>query len=299
MNIITTTKPGMTSRSNAAVSSSEDLRSASSNTPPPPPSLLEKMNTAATSSKNALGVKAGWGVGLAHSGSYVSTTTRSSCTIPLLTEDQSTHDAITDMIRKKKMREIATMQAAQLKQQQQQLMEEMNEDKTKDKERTRRESREKASVQVNEGREQLDKLESNKKSVEGSVLAGWSDKIVNYEIDMSEKEKRELDALKLEHDVVVGKMLNDVTVENDADRVKLTEAMLNEVENEKKRKLSESAEDGMVEEVKELQSVVKQKELKTIMEEMNDLNKTKGQMVWLLKQVITAELTKKKKSKPE
>jgi len=109
------------------------------------------------------------------------------------------------------------------------------------------------------------------------------------------KERKELDALTLEHDGVVGKMLNDVMVENNEDRAKLAEA-LNEVGNEKKRKLEyESTE----EEEKELQSVVKQKELKTVMEEMNDLNKTKGHMVWLLKQVITAELTKKKKSKPE
>lgn len=289
---MSTTKPSMTNRSNAPASSSEDLRSAS-NTPPPPPSLLEKINTAASTSRNALGVTNGWGVGLAHSGSYVSTTTRTSCTIPLLTEDQSTHDAIKDMIRKKKMREIAAMQAARLKKQQQ-MLEETNVDKTENKERVRRKSREKASAQVTEGREQLDKLESDKTSLEGSVLAGWKEKISNFEQQMSEKERRELDALKLEHDGVIGKMLNDVSVENNEDRVKLTEA-LNEVGNEKKRKLESES----TEEEKELQSVVKQKELKTIMEEMNDLNKTKGQMVWLLKQVITAELTKKKKSKPE
>lgn len=282
----------MTSRSNAAASSSEDLRSAASNTPPPP-SLLEKINTAASSSRNALGVTNGWGVGLAHSGSYVSTTTRTSCTIPLLTEDQSTHDAIKGMIRIKKMREIAAMQAARLKKQQQML--ETNDDTTADKERVRGESREKALAQITEGREQLDKLESDKASLEGIVLDGWKDKITDFEQQMSVKERKELDALTLEHDGVVGKMLNDVMVENNEDRAKLAEA-LNEVGNEKKRKLEfESTE----EEEKELQSVVKQKELKTVMEEMNDLNKTKGHMVWLLKQVITAELTKKKKSKPE
>jgi hypothetical protein len=282
----------MTSRSNAAASSSEDLRSAASNTPPPP-SLLEKINTAASSSRNALGVTNGWGVGLAHSGSYVSTTTRTSCTIPLLTEDQSTHDAIKGMIRIKKMREIAAMQAARLKKQQQML--ETNDDTTADKERVRRESREKALAQITEGREQLDKLESDKASLEEIVLDGWKDKITDFEQQMSVKERKELDALTLEHDGVVGKMLNDVMVENNEDRAKLAEA-LNEVGNEKKRKLEyESTE----EEEKELQSVVKQKELKTVMEEMNDLNKTKGHMVWLLKQVITAELTKKKKSKPE
>jgi hypothetical protein len=197
------------------------------------------------------------------------------------------------MIRIKKMREIAAMQAARLKKQQQML--ETNDDTTADKERVRRESREKALAQITEGREQLDKLESDKASLEEIVLDGWKDKITDFEQQMSVKERKELDALTLEHDGVVGKMLNDVMVENNEDRAKLAEA-LNEVGNEKKRKLEyESTE----EEEKELQSVVKQKELKTVMEEMNDLNKTKGHMVWLLKQVITAELTKKKKSKPE
>ena len=74
---------------------------------------------------------------------------------------------------------------------------------------------------------------------------------------------------------------------------------MNEVGNEKKRKLDADSTEGGAAQEKELHSVVKQKELNTIMEEMNDLNKTKGQMVWLLKQVITAELMKKKKSKTE
>ena len=267
----------MTNRSN---SSSEDLRSVS-NTSPPPPSLLEKINS--TSKGNAPNAN-----GLNH-------TTRISCTVPILTEDQSTHDAIMDIIRKKKMREIATMQAARLKKQQQ--LEEMNDDKNKDKERARKQSRDRASAQVDKGMEHLDKLQSEKTNLEGSVLAEWRRKIVEFEQQMSDKQKKELDALKLEHNGVVDKMLKDITEENNADKLKLTEA-LNEVGNEKKRKLdSMSTEDGTAE-GKELQSVVKQKELKTIMEEMNDLNKTKGQMVWLLKQVITAELMKKKKSKP-
>lgn len=270
----------MTNRSNN--SSSEDLRSLS-NTPPPPPSLLEKINSATKGNSN----------GLKH-------TTRIACTVPLLTEDQSTHDAIMDMIRKKKMSEIAKMQAARLKKQQQ--LEELNDDKNKDKERARKQSRDRASAQVEKGKEQLDKLQSEKTNLEGSVLAEWKGKIAEFEQQMSDSQKQELDDLKLEHDGVVDKMLKEITEENNADQLKLAEA-LNEVGNEKKRKLdSISTEDetGTTEaEEKELQSVVKQKELKTIMEEMNDLNKTKGQMVWLLKQVITAELMKKKKSKPE
>mmetsp|Transcript_10341 Transcript_10341/g.17053 ORF Transcript_10341/g.17053 Transcript_10341/m.17053 type:complete len:272 (-) Transcript_10341:22-837(-) len=269
------TKPSMTNRSN---SSSEDLRSVS-NTSPPPPSLLEKINST-TSKGNAPN-------GLNH-------TTRISCTVPILTEDQSTHDAIMDKIRKKKVREFATMQAARLKKQQQ--LEEMNDDKNKDKERARKQSRERASAQVDKGMEHLDKLQSEKINLEGSVMAEWREKIVEFEQQMSDLQKKELDALKLEHDGVVDKMLKDITEENNMDKLKLTEA-LNEV-GEKKRKLDSVSTDGTAEE-KELQSVVKQKELKTIMEEMNDLNKTKGQMVWLLKQVITAELMKKKKSKPE
>eukprot|EP00573_Skeletonema_grethae_P002114 CAMPEP_0201687298 /NCGR_PEP_ID=MMETSP0578-20130828/1427_1 /ASSEMBLY_ACC=CAM_ASM_000663 /TAXON_ID=267565 /ORGANISM="Skeletonema grethea, Strain CCMP 1804" /LENGTH=277 /DNA_ID=CAMNT_0048171445 /DNA_START=41 /DNA_END=874 /DNA_ORIENTATION=+ len=275
----------MTNRSNAAASSSEDLRS-DSNTPPPPPSLLEKITTAATSRGNASRANNG----LNH-------TTRVSCTIPLLTEDQSTHDAVMDIIRKKKMTEIATMQAARLKKQQQ--LEDMQHDKNKDKQRARKHSRDKASSQVEKGMEHLNELESDKTNLEKNIMAEWRGKIVEYEKQISETQKRDLDALKLEHDGVVEKMRNDIAEENNADKLKLMEA-LNDVGNEKKRKLdSDSAEGGAASEEKELHSVVKQKELNTIMEEMNDLNKTKGQMVWLLKQVITAELMKKKKSKTE
>mmetsp|Transcript_19985 Transcript_19985/g.31192 ORF Transcript_19985/g.31192 Transcript_19985/m.31192 type:complete len:282 (-) Transcript_19985:72-917(-) len=277
------TKPSMTNRSNAAASSSEDMRS-DSNTPPPPPSLLEKINSAASSRGNASGANNG----LNH-------TTRVSCTIPLLTEDQPTHDAVMDIIRKKKLKEIATIQAARLKKQQQ--LEEMHHDKNKDKERARKQSRDKASAQVEQGMEHLNELESDKTNLEKNILAEWRGEIVEYEKQISETHKRDLDALKLEHDGVVDKMLNDIAEGNNADKIKLTEA-LNEVGNENKRKLDSSAGGGAAEE-KELHSVVKQKELKTIMEEMNDLNKTKGQMVWLLKQVITAELMKKKKSKTE
>jgi hypothetical protein len=149
---------------------------------------------------------------------------------------------------------------------------------------------------VKEGRDQLNKLESDKASLERSVSAGWTEKFVEFEQRLSAEEKKELDALKLEHDGVVGKMLDELTVENNGDRIKLTEA-LEEVANDRKRKINsddaESAEDATVGETEELQSVVKQKQLQTTMEEMNDLNKTKGQMVWLLKQVITSELTKK------
>ena len=283
------------SKSNSAASSTSPAPSLKSNSPPPPPSLLEKIKSAATSSRNALGVTNGWGVGLAHSGSYVSTTTRTSCTIPLLTEDQSTHDAIADIIRKKKMKEIAALKAARLKQKQ--MLDEMNNNKTKDKERARRESRAKASMQVKEGKEQLDKLQGEKTSLEGGILSSWNAKIVDYEQQMVVEENKELHSLKQDHESVVGKMLDNVTGENNADRVKLTEA-LNEVGNDKKRKLSSDEVESAEDKTEVPQSVKKQKELQTTMEEMNELNKTKGQMVWLLKQVITAELTKKK-SKPE
>jgi hypothetical protein len=42
-------------------------------------------------------------------------------------------------------------------------------------------------------------------------------------------------------------------------------------------------------------SVKKKEELKALTEEVNDLNKTKSQMIWLLKQVITAETKLKMK----
>ena len=280
------------SKTNSAASSASP---SPSSTPPPPPSVLEKIKTAAASSRNALGVTNGWGVGLAHSGSYVSTTMRTSCTIPLLTEDQSTHDAISVIIRRKKMKEIAAVKAARIKQQQ---MKERNDDKkTKEKECARREIRAKANIQLTEGNEQLNKLEAEKTSAEEAVLAGWNEQLVNLDHQMSQEENKELHSLKQEHDDIVGKMLGEVTAENDVDRVKLAEA-LNEVgKNDKKRKLNseETQDEGEIEETEVLQSAKKQKELQKQQEEINDLNKTKGQMVWLLKQVICSEMKKKSK----
>ena len=250
-----------------ASSLSDDPRSASST---PPPSLFEKVNASTSSKSNVSGVG-------------------KSFSVPLLTEDQTTHDAIMDLIRKKKMREIASMQAARLKQQQ---LKEMNDDNSKYKERARKESRDRASAQVKEGMENLEKLETDKVHVEGGVVAEWKAKIADFDQRALEEEKEGLDALKLKHDGIVEKMLKDVNEENNTDRLNLT-AALDEVGNEKKRSISDVSIDG-----EEFKSVVKQRELNAIMEEMNDLNKTKGQMVWLLKQVITAELTKKKKTKP-
>lgn len=48
-------------------------------------------------------------------------------------------------------------------------------------------------------------------------------------------------------------------------------------------------------ETSEKESTKKEKELEEIVEEMNYLNKTKSQMIWLLKQVITAEAKQKLK----
>lgn len=51
----------------------------------------------------------------------------------------------------------------------------------------------------------------------------------------------------------------------------------------------DSSGNGDVEKVVSLQSAKKDRELEKIVDEMNYLNKTKSQMIWLLKQVITAE----------
>ena len=46
-----------------------------------------------------------------------------------------------------------------------------------------------------------------------------------------------------------------------------------------------------------LESDKKKEEIKAIMAEMNELNKTKSSLVWLLKQVITAEKKAELKAK--
>jgi len=56
--------------------------------------------------------------------------------------------------------------------------------------------------------------------------------------------------------------------------------------------------DGEVKEGEEvLKSALKEQELTKLMDEMSQLNKTKSQMIWLLKQVITAEAKQKMKMK--
>mmetsp|Transcript_27442 Transcript_27442/g.54912 ORF Transcript_27442/g.54912 Transcript_27442/m.54912 type:complete len:91 (+) Transcript_27442:1349-1621(+) len=63
----------------------------------------------------------------------------------------------------------------------------------------------------------------------------------------------------------------------------------------KEKPQQQSQQDGETSEAKSgkeenpLESAVKKEELKKIIDEVNDLNKTKSQMIWLLKQVITAE----------
>ena len=47
--------------------------------------------------------------------------------------------------------------------------------------------------------------------------------------------------------------------------------------------------DGEVKEEEVLKSALKEQELKKLMDEMSQLNKTKSQMIWLLKQVITGK----------
>ena len=61
---------------------------------------------------------------------------------------------------------------------------------------------------------------------------------------------------------------------------------------------TDDGDDGEVKEGEEvLKSALKEKELKKLMDEMSQLNKTKSQMIWLLKQVITAEAKQKMKMK--
>lgn len=163
---------------------------------------------------------------------------------------------------------------------------------------------ENATRRASEIREELNELAAQQAELKLEAQ-GQTEKIKEYEQKLIMEEKEELDQLRREHDDEIEKLVAKMDAENEMDEKEMklnAEKWGEEVSGTKRQKtLAESSSteksgggvtDG---ETRILECVQKEEELKTILDEIGYLNKTKTEMIWLLKQVITAE-TKMKKS---
>jgi signal transduction histidine kinase len=203
-------------------------------------------------------------------------------------------------------------------------------------ERTEQEARDIASAKSREIRSKLNALILQQTELQTSIAKEWKDKIDLYEQQQIQEEESELNKLKEEQNSELKKLMEEVRAENELEEKRKAEALKalldesdkrgnkrereegegEEPSNNKRRKTSEDGEveemgeiaegskdddDGKknskAEEGEEKESAKKGKELESILDEVNHLNKTKSQMVWLLKQVITQE-AKMKLKKP-
>eukprot|EP00956_Cyclotella_meneghiniana_P044965 scaffold346486_cov73-Cyclotella_meneghiniana.AAC.1 len=134
---------------------------------PPPPNVLQSVsnqlttNSPVAASKNALGITHGWGVGLAHSGSYLATNVRTTSSIPLLVEDPETYDAIKNVLMKKQARERSQLEvrAKQQAAKKRQLPTAEEQEKVTEKRRI-------AVMQVEQGKEKLQRLLAERDELE-------------------------------------------------------------------------------------------------------------------------------------
>ncbi|KAL3771240.1 hypothetical protein ACHAWO_005180 [Cyclotella atomus] len=333
-------------------------------TPPPPSVGQQSVNNSQPSSpsaasRNALGISHGWGVGLAHSGSYLATSVRTVSNIPMLVEDPDTYDAIKNIMIEKKARE-----QSQLEMRAKQQVARKKQLPTPEEREKIAEKREAAVLQITQGKEKLQKLLLERDELEKSIRSEWDEKIKKFKKDSLLKEEEAINILKSNHEEEMKQLKQDVEAQNKADDDELA-AKLTEMDEEKKRKadgdktataptsdnttselnapstpkrqkLNEPVEDGEMGDSKEpndlyddlfespVKAALKQEEiedsdhelfgdsddevekspggqkkeeLNKINGDLNDLNKIKSQMVWLLKQVITAEAKLKMKQK--
>ena len=319
-----------------------------SNSPPPPIATT----TRTSKLRRALGITPGWGIGMSHSGTYTSTSNRTSSTLPVSTDVSATHmHGIKAIIRKKKTWEHAAIQDAKARQEER--LAKANDLGMKEQDVSDVKARAAATAKAKRMRNELNKLFLQQAELEKGVQYSWKTKMEEYEAQSLREEKEVLDKLKREHDADIQDLEEKVRMENEQDEKKMAEeiaalktgehgngntkrkaesqgtqvGITDESSTHKKRKVEgvgESSQfestqsstettskcgddtkatttstiikndnDGSSDTFEEKESTKQQKELDKIVEEMNYLNKTKSQMIWLLKQVITAEARQK------
>lgn len=232
----------------------------------------------------------------------------------------SEHDVIKDIFYKKKIWETSALRAAKLKQEQQ--INRANNDNPKKREQIEKKIRENSTTKANEARHELNELFLRQSEIEKSVQCQWEEKIRDFENRSLQDAEDGMSTLRQEHDREMKQLTEKARVEHENDKEKKFAVTSNETTTGKaggKRKAEsresresgnkrlkvenstanvqgkEDASDVGKEDV--LGSVEKERELEKTVDEMSCLNKTKSQMIWLLKQVITAETKLKMKLK--
>lgn len=232
--------------------------------------------------------------------------------------ESAIRDAVEAILRRKKVWESSALKTAKLRQEQQ--TNRANNNNSKEREQSAKKAREAATAKSNEIRNELNKLFLQQNEIETSVRHQWKEKIGDYEKCSYQDEKDELETLLQEHENEMKQLMEKVKVEQEADDQKKLTMTSNsgtgkrkaEVwdaggeSSKKKQKVDTSTIEkhdhekaGVIDtersgDVEKKESIKKEKELEKIVYDMSYLNKTKSQMIWLLKQVITAEKSLKR-----
>lgn len=194
-----------------------------------------------------------------------------------------------------------------------------------------RKARERANSKIRELRNELNKLLMQRTELEKSVQYQWKEKINDFEQTSLKEEEEEMNKLRQEHERELKQLPEKMRserqqhAEEEARRKGKRKAAREEMDVSRKKRLKVGedsttghtddgsrdqitvAEKGKIRHTEidkdddplgngdaENQDVsLKAKELEEITKEMDYLNKTKSQMIWLLKQVITAEKKQK------
>lgn len=278
---------------------------------------------------------------MSHSGSYVSTSTRTSSSVAVSTEEPAArYGGILNILRRKKTWEHAALKAAKLKQEQK--MARANKNKaggsgaSSGSSKADAKAREAAVAKAQRLRNQLKQLYLQKTEVEKNIQYEYKERINEYEQRSLKEEEEAMEKLRRKQDGETKSLAEKLRAENEMDEEKMRIALKSIRDDRRigdKRKADRGGEEGNHESNKKRQKTAeggdsvaekgkggdtktsdkttmskggddgdaaekaeKKKELGKIVEEMNYLNQTKSQMVWLLKQVITTE--RKMKDKP-
>jgi len=242
---------------------------------------------------------------MAHSGSYVSVSARTNWHAELPEEDAETQKSIKSIIIRKKELERDAMRAAQLEQERRIAKESPQSQAKGDDDGTERRALVKQRVQ--EIRSELNKLYTEQAEIEKGVQLKYMTKQREFESKSRQDEKKELEELQRRHDLEMKELLEEHEVARKSDEAKCQERIkeIKRISGEKRKALEMGTDEGEIgagtglDNAKKtvLESDKKKEEIKAIMAEMNELNKTKSSLVWLLKQVITAEKKAELKAK--
>ncbi|EJK65606.1 hypothetical protein THAOC_13514 [Thalassiosira oceanica] len=232
----------------------------------------------------------------------VSMTYRTNMSMEIPEEGAETQNSIKSIIRRKKELERDTMRAAQLEQER--LIANERPQSLANGDDGRRAI---MKQRVQEIRSELGKLSTEQAEIEKGVQLKYMTKQREFEYKSRQDEKKELEELQRRQDLEMKELLEEHALARKADEAKCQERIkeIRRISGEKRKALGMGTEEGEIDDgtgsdnskKTVLESDRKKEELKTITAEINELNKTKSSLVWLLKQVITVEKKAELKAK--